>query len=406
MKKLIKKILRKIGIEITRYTHDPYKTVISLKSDYHSNGNVLLSYRLEPFLVKPGESIPNSHTNYWESFQIARTFLDMEFNVDVIDFRNSTFTPEKEYSIFVSARTNLERISRYLNEDCIKIAHLDTAHWIFNNYASFKRGLDLKERKNRTVTSKSLRIIEPNLAIEYADFATILGNQFTISTYKYANKPIFRVPLPSCLTYPWPAKKDFESCRKNFLWFGSSGMVHKGLDLVIEAFMEMPDYNLTICGPVQEEEEFEDIYHQALYKTPNIRSIGWVDVNSDLFKEITSDCIAVIYPSCAEGQAGSVITCMQIGLIPVVSRESGVDVFDFGITLTDCSIDTIREAVYTMSNFSAAELEHRAYKTWIFARENHTRESFAIKYRKIIQNIIETSKIKNFESFATSALQE
>ncbi len=388
MKDLIKNIFRNFGIEITRYTPDVYKDVISLKTRDYSIGNMLLSYRIEPFLLGPGESIPNSHTNYWESYQIAMTFLNMGYNVDIIDFRNRTFTPEKDYSIFVSARTNLERIANLLNKDCIKVAHLDTAHWIFNNHASFKRGLDLQKRRNKTITIKSLRIIESNLAIECADFATILGNQFTESTYKYACKPIFRVPLPSCLTYPWFEGKDFDTCRKNFMWFGSSGLVHKGLDLVIEAFMGMPEYNLTICGPIQEEKEFEDIYYHALYRTPNIRTMGWVDVNSDLFKKIANDCLAVIYPSCSEGGGGSVITCMQAGLIPIVSYETGVDVHDFGIILKSSSVDNIRETVYEISNLSDSELKQMAYKTWEFTRSNHSRECFAREYKEVTQKII------------------
>lgn len=388
MKKIIKNVFRKFGLNISRYIPDvSQNTVISLKSKNNINGNMLLSYRIEPFLLKPGEILSNNHTNYWESFQIAMTFLKMGFNVDVIDFRNRTFIPEKDYSILVSARTNLEKIANHLSKKCIKIAHLDTAHWVFNNHASFKRGLDLLNRRNRTVTNNSLRIIESNLAIEYADYATILGNQFTIGTYEYARKPIFRVPLPSCLTYPFN-KKNLDSCRKNFLWFGSSGLVHKGLDLVIEAFMGMPDYNLTICGPVQEEKEFENIYYEALYKTPNIRTIGWVDVDSDLFKKITDNCLAIIYPSCAEGGGGSVITCMQTGLIPIVSNASGVDVHDFGIILADCSIDEIRKAIYKVSNLSDLELKEMAYKTWAFARSNHSRDCFAKEYKNVIQKII------------------
>lgn len=45
--------------------------VVSLKPKQPSKGNVLLSYRIEPFLLKPGQSMPNDHTWYWEVWQIA-----------------------------------------------------------------------------------------------------------------------------------------------------------------------------------------------------------------------------------------------------------------------------------------------------------------------------------------------
>ncbi len=47
-------------------------------------------------------------------------------------------------------------------------------------------------------------------------------------------------------------------------------------------------------------------FHRELYETPNIEAIGWVDVGSERFREIANGCAALIYPSCSEGQAGSV----------------------------------------------------------------------------------------------------
>lgn len=389
MKSLLKRIFRKFGIEITRFVPDTYETAfISIKPENCNKGNVLLSYRVEPFLLKPGESISNSHTNYWESLQIARTFLDMGFSVDIIDFRNKTFIPQKDYSFFIAARTNFVRIAKLLNKDCVKIVHLDTSHWLFNNHASYKRALDLLKRKGVTITYTSQRIVESNLAIEYADYATILGNQFTISTYQYANKPIFRIPISTCLVYPYPEDKDYIACRKNFLWFGSGGLVHKGLDLVLDAFAEMPDYHLYVCGPIKEESDFEKAFYKELYQTPNIHTIGWIDISSQEFIEITNKCLALIYPSCAEGQCGSVVTCMHASLIPIISYETGVDVNDFGVILNDCSIDTIKNTIKMISSQPVEKLRQMSYKAWEFARANHTRERFAEEYKKVILSIM------------------
>lgn len=57
--------------------------VVSLKPKQPSQGNVLLSYRIEPFLLK-SDNLPNNHTWYWECRQIAQTFLDLGYCVDVI----------------------------------------------------------------------------------------------------------------------------------------------------------------------------------------------------------------------------------------------------------------------------------------------------------------------------------
>jgi len=389
MKKLVKEIARKLGIEITRYNPIRYeRKIISLKSEIGNEGDVLLSYVIEPFLLKDGEPISNAHTHDWESMQIARTFLGLGYSVDVIDYRDSIFIPQKDYSFFVGARTNFERITQLLKSNCVKIVHLDTAHWTFNNYASYRRTLELQQRKGITI-KESQRIVEQNLAIEYTDYATILGNQFTIKTYCYAQKPIYRIPVSTCAVYPWSEDRDFDSCRRNFLWFGSSGFVHKGLDLVLDAFAEMQDYQLTICGPIQQEKDFEKAYYKELYQSSNIHTIGWVDVNSPEFIKIAHKCIGLVYPSCSEGGGGSIINCMHAGLIPIVSYESSVDVDDsFGVILKNCSIDEIKIAVEKISNLPANKLKSMCLKTWEFARANHTREKFAEEYRHIVDKII------------------
>ena len=51
-----------------------------------------------------------------------------------------------------------------------------------------------------------------------------------------ANKPIYRVPCPSRAHRALEQTiKTLRRSNKNFLWFASGGMVHKGLDLVLES---------------------------------------------------------------------------------------------------------------------------------------------------------------------------
>lgn len=362
--------------------------VVSLKPAQPSQGNVLISYLIDPFLLKPGQIISNSHTRYWESFQIAKTFLDLGYEVDIIDYHNYIFVPRRDYTIFVDIRHNLQRISPLLNRDCIKIFHIDVAHILFQNAAEANRVLAVQQR--RGVTLKPRRFERPNLGIEYADYSTMLGNEFTLNTFKYANKPIFPVPISTPLVYPWPEEKNFASCRKSFLWFGSGGLVRKGLDLVLEVFAQLPDYHLTICGPVYKEEDFEGAYHKELYQTPNIQTIGWIDISSSKFTQIANRCIGLIYPSCCEGQCGGVVTCLHAGLIPIISYETGVDVDDFGLLLKTCSINEIKEAIKSVSLLPIQELKTKARKAWEFARKNHTKETFTEKYRDAITKILAT----------------
>lgn len=384
MKEWAEEISRRFGIAVIRAR---FRKVVSLHPEKTPRGVVLLSWLVAPFVLKPGEPMPNSHTQYWDCFQIARTFLDLGYSVDVIDSRNRIFEPKKDYSFFIGHRINFDRIAGLLKRSCTKIAHLDTAHWIVNNHSTYLRKLELQRRKGVSI-KESHRIIEHNLAIENADYAVTYGNEFTLSTYRYAKKPLFRVPISTCALFPSPENKNYDACRSNFLWFGSDGLVHKGLDLVLEAFAELPDHHLHVCGPLQREKDFEKAFYNELYETPNIHAYRWIDVNGAEFAEITNKCLGIVYASCSEAGGGSVVTCMHAGLIPIVSYEASVDVDDFGVVLKDNSIDAIKNTVQMVSNLPVEQLQQMARRAWEFARTNHTRERFAEEYKRTILDIM------------------
>jgi hypothetical protein len=92
--------------------------VVSLKPEKPCIGNVLLSYRIEPFVLQAaGKPIPNDQSRNWECLIIAQTFLDMGYSVDVIQFHNEEFRPTKNYDFFIDIRHRLESLVPYLNQN-------------------------------------------------------------------------------------------------------------------------------------------------------------------------------------------------------------------------------------------------------------------------------------------------
>jgi hypothetical protein len=385
---LLRRAMRVVGLEISRYRpeFDPRCVSLAETPGTQFKGNVLLSYILAPFLLKPGQPVSTTHNHHLESVLIARTFQDLGYAVDIIDYRNHEFVPAKNYAFFVSARTHLETIARRLNEDCIKIAHLDTAHFLFNNAAAYARALALQQR--RGVTSTSIRVVEHNLAIEYCDYASVLGGKFCMDTYRYAGKPMFRLPVPTIRTYPLNQDKNFEACRNHFIWLGSVGLVHKGLDLTLEAFAQTPNLELTVCGRLDWEKDFTRVYHSELYETSNIHPMGWVDVAGPQFLDLADRCIAVVFPSCSESESCSVLTCMQAGLIPIVTYEAGIDVQDFGILLKDASVGEIQGAIERLAKLPASHLKEMSRKAWEYTRDNHDPDRYVETYRAMISQIL------------------
>lgn len=385
---LFQRIARRFARKRSDTIDSLHQKVITLHPNGASMGNVLLSYIINPFMRENGEAISCDHTHHWESYQIAQTFLDRGFSVDVISFMNNSFKCNKDYQFLISARTNLEKLAGKLGNNCTFVAHLDTAHWLSNNRSAYSRLLSLQSRRNITLKN-SIRIVEPNYAIEHSHIGVVLGNEYTSDTYQFSGKPLFRIPISTTATYEWDATKNFERCRKNFLWFGSSGFVHKGLDLVLEAFAKMPDFHLTVCGPFSMEKEFTSAYRYEMFERPNIHAAGWVDVRDNKFREIVSNCVGLVYPSCAEGGGGSAITCMHAGIIPLLTREASVDIDnECGLLLQDTSVEGIIRAVEEISNLPESRLQQLARNAWSRARTMHTRERFASEYSRFVSEVL------------------
>jgi glycosyltransferase involved in cell wall biosynthesis len=376
------------------------RALVSLEPQKPLKGHVLLSHVVRAFLLSPGQPIPMEHHNYWVALQMAKTFLDLGYGVDVINYHSANFWPRKDYAIFVDTRWNFERLASELNHDCIKILHIDTAHPLFHNAAEARRLLELQQR--RGVTLKPSRFMVPHFGIEHADYATMNGNQFSIDTFRYAGKRIFPVPVGAPVLYPWPETKDWEGCRSHFLWLNSGGLVHKGLDLILEAFADMPECHLTICGPIKGEKDFERVYYKELYETPNIHTVGWVNVSSSRFMDLAERCVGILSASCSESRSGSVIGGMHAGLIPIISYESAVDVDDFGVVLQHCSVEEIKRAVRMIAGLPGSELKGMARRAWESARKHHTRERWAEVYRTAINTIL---KLHGHQTHASAIAQ-
>ncbi len=379
------RVLRSLRKAAGRIIHGSQGRVVALSPSERPIGDVLLSYLTAPFLVASGREA-DAHTNVWECRQIARTFLEFGYAVDVIDWNNHGFVPKKPYRFLVDIGANLERLAPLVDHDCTKILHATGKHWRFQNRAEHLRLAALEAR--RGVRLQPRRIAPRGAGVEAADCLTVLGDRGTIETFAYSGKPCYRIPLSTTAEFPWNDRKDFEACRRRFIWFGSSGMVHKGLDLVLEAFSATPELHLTVCGPVDRERDFNAFYRRELYQTPNIETVGWVDVAGRQFARIVQSSGALVYPSCSEGCAGCVVTSMHAGLVPIISRESGVEVRDFGILLPRSTVADVRAVALELSRRPADELRRRSRSAWQYARSYHTRDRFAAEFGAVVERLL------------------
>lgn len=349
-----------------------------------SNGCVVISYLKWPFEHGVDPKKMRGHTNAGELLAMANIFRRLGFRIEVCDWSDRAYCPPKDTRIAIDLHANLERWD--LPDGCMKILHATGAHWLFQNRAELERLEAIRIRKGVALSPR--RIVEPSRGVEVADQVTVLGNEFTAETFRFSGKSITRIPISSAYEFPFPENRDHELARRRFLWIGSYGMVHKGLDLVLEAFAGMPELELTVCGRPEKEEDFLRLYEAELRHTPNIRFRGWCDMASPEFGEIARTHASVIYPSCSEGGAGSVIHCMHAGLIPICTEEASVDLGNFGVAVTEGTVDAVKNACLHVAGMPKGEIESRSRASWDHVRKTHTLDAFAKNYTRFATSLV------------------
>jgi glycosyltransferase involved in cell wall biosynthesis len=358
--------------------------VVTLKTPVQERGSVLLSYFTHPFLAHDGRSL-TAHTNYAEAWMIVDILHSRGFSVDVVDAAKHTFIPRKPYAMVIDTDGNLERYAKYVPSHCKKVAYALTSHWLVNNTAELARLHDFSVRRGATLPPE--RLLTPSRSEEIADYFLYFGNARTLSGYTPGIKTkVCNIPASSVTTHA-PVERD-DASRLGFVWIGGAGPIHKGLDLLIDALYQLPTFRLELCGK-HTEKAFEDHYRTEL-GAPSFVRHGVIDLQSKKFEQIRARNAFLVSPSCAEGQSGAVISGMHAGLIPIVSDACGIDTHDFGITLPDCSLDTIKKTLVACSSMPEVERKERSIKAARYAQTHHTKETFKIAFENSISTALST----------------
>jgi glycosyltransferase involved in cell wall biosynthesis len=349
-------------------------------------GTVLLSYLPESFTHTPKEGFATLHTADFECYEMARQFSIRGYAVDIIKFTDTKFIPRKTYTACVDIHQNLERLRDILSKDCKKVMHVVGSYGEFQNNAEQKRLDDLEKRRGIKLQPRRTVPVSPNP--NHADFMEGFGNATVHETYKQFGKQIFHIPISTVQSFDFPENKNWDTARKNFLWFGGGGMVHKGLDLTLEAFMQMPNLHLHICGPILAEKDFIEAYKKELYESPNVTVHGRIDPTSETYSKITSLCASTIHLSSSEGTSGAVVQMLHSGLIPIITSNTGILPEAGGIILNDPTVESIQKTIENFSNLPIETIKKMAFDSWSFAHSHYTREEFAKAYGNFIEHIL------------------
>jgi glycosyltransferase involved in cell wall biosynthesis len=349
-------------------------------------GDVLISYLPWPLLWSGSDNRFLGHSHCWESVEIVRIFNKLGYRVDAISWDDKSFVPRKKYHAVFDI---LQNLSRYSDDETCKILHITTSYPTFSNFAerarlknlSYRRGVNLKSR--RSFSEHEIGLFDNNIRI--ADVVTLLGNDITRGTFpeEFGTKIVTVNATGSALS----KIRDISTVitGREFLWFNGVGAVHKGLDLVLEVFAAHPECTLHVVGPYENEKDFIRAYRKELRKCSNVKTHGYLYPSSPKFQQIVENVMAFINPTCSEGMSTSAITCMEYGLIPIISLRAGLSLPDgLGIVLLESSHEEIERAIVELVNKSDTEIMHMIQNCQSYALRTFAREKFSSKMQSVL----------------------
>lgn len=356
--------------------------------------SVLICHLPEAFDKK---ELPKYHSNFTECHTIAKCFDKLGYSVDCVS-RTKKGLDYSGYDIVFGINGNAFMGAFSTDEKVkpLKIFYPVGGETFFNYRETALRNRDFHDRHGKWMLSAN-RYIPGDVRTYYeaslSDAVICLGDEYVFSHFvnedkqkeKYHWLPAFYFP-----TIKTPNKKIFADCRKSILWFGSSGMIHKGLDIAIDFAMEHPVYTLHICGGSRLETDFWNYYTPKIKAYDNIHLHGFVDIESPQFADILSQCGILLNPSISEGGAVAVLNVLgNDALLPVYSRATGIDLSQYGVCVQNVTYDDFKQALLGLEKITTEDFEQKASSAHKHIRDNYKIEQYEARMYEHIKNIIE-----------------
>ena len=331
-----------------------------------------------------------SHSMHWESIEMMQLLQAQGYNVHVADCTQQLPVINwQQYLLVFDERNNIYGSLEVAGQK--KIHYATGCHWLVQNLGELQRIQAF--RKRYQIVIPPIRQVSPLLAEATANWVTYFGGPFQQQSFSNPQKTL--ALFQSCTFIPQPALKDITKSSKHFLWLGSAGMLHKGLDVVLEAFKDLPQHHVHICTQMEAEPLFYKWFITHFSGSENIHYHGWLNVPDAPFQAIANACIGTVCVSVSEGGAGATVQAMQFGCIPVANDVVDDATFlkpaNTGIRLGGKTPEALKAALIDALKFldglSEKELQQMSKQSAEYAASHHSRAAYTQSFKNVLQQL-------------------
>ncbi len=322
-------------------------------------------------------------TNILEVNQILKAFMNLNYSIDLIhcqDLDNAKHLMENSYDLIFGFGDIFHSLCK-ANPRAKKIIYVTENHPKIS-YEKEKERIDyFYYRHHRKVEFNRSHKYYKEGHFDLVDYAIILGEVTPFAEHGfgksvisptgfYNNNYVFR-------------QRNYEQSKRNFLWFGSNGAIHKGLDLLIDIFKYREDIVLHVCGLNDKDSKLLNFTSKL-----NIINHGKINVQSENFLKLVNICSFVILPSCSEGFSTSITTCMRHSMIPIVMKDTGFNrLKDKAFFLESYKLEYIEKELDSIINIDDEIINRMHEDIYEFANKEFSLKNFSNNFAEIINYI-------------------
>ena len=328
------------------------------------------------------------HPNIYRVNQMLNVFISLDFCIDAChcnDMLALDYIKDRRYDYLIgfgkvfcemAKSDNIKEKILFITENNPEIVNKK-----FNERISYFKQRHPNYKTNGFIRRDQFYSIEQ---FNLANIGICINSEFNAQSMRKYFKFFYRINVNGFYNNKFIFKKNISEKRKCFVWFGSNGIIHKGLDILIDVFNKIPDYTLNVYGAPENE-----IKYLRKEARENIIFHGKISVFDERFITEVSDknCFAISL-SCSEGMNSGIATCMLHGIIPIVTKETGFDYQPFMIEITNFRVDNVINTLLKLKEIDDCELEKMSLETYIYAQKELTLENFDKKFRLIFSDII------------------